>query len=79
MKIDLSDGKYTYVRNEDASQHALRYGEPWRDLTGDGFILAMAQKIEELETDISFLQSCVNSGEYAEVKDRPSNRKNKRD
>tara|TARA_R110000787_G_scaffold148401_1_gene262335 strand:- start:1110 stop:1301 length:192 start_codon:yes stop_codon:yes gene_type:complete len=31
-------------------------------------------KISELQKDISFLQSCVNSGEYAEVKDRPSNK-----
>ena len=50
MRIDLYDGKYTYVCNDDGSdQHALRYGERWRDLVGDGFVLAMAQKIKKLE------------------------------
>lgn len=53
MIIDLHDGKYTYVINDDGhNQHALRYGEPWRDLVGDGFVLAMAQKIEELESGL---------------------------
>jgi hypothetical protein len=31
------------------------------------------QKIAELEKDIAFLQSCVNSGETASKADRPSN------
>jgi hypothetical protein len=37
-------------------------------------VTRQADKIAELQKDISFLQSCVNSGEYAEVKDRPSNK-----
>ena len=37
-------------------------------------VTRQADKIAELQKDISFLQSCVNSGEYAQVKDRPSNK-----
>ena len=49
MRIDLEDGKYTYVLNDDesGSQYALRHGAPWRDLTGDKFVYCMAAKIEE--------------------------------
>lgn len=50
--IILEDGKYT-VRHENGTNfHALRYGEPWQDLTGDGFILALVQRIEELEAQL---------------------------
>jgi len=57
MKIDLYDGKYTYVCNDDGSdQHVQRYGERWRDLTGDGFVLAMAHKIEEQQERIEELE-----------------------
>lgn len=31
---------------------ALRHGEEWRDLVGDNLILALIDKIEELEEDI---------------------------
>jgi hypothetical protein len=48
MKINLADGKYTYVF-EEGKQQALRYGEPWRDLTGDNLIYYMACRIVELE------------------------------
>mgnify|MGYP003643767169 CR=1 FL=1 len=55
MKIKLCDGKYTYI-NDEKGQRALRYGEPWRDIIGDGFVLAMAQRIEELEEQLDELQ-----------------------
>ena len=52
MKIDLCDGKYTYILDEDTGvQEVLRYGEPWRkdDLLGDNLVLAMAQEINNLK------------------------------
>lgn len=51
MKIDLNDGKYTYVF-EDGKQYALRYDEQWRDLTGDNLVYCMACKISELEEQL---------------------------
>jgi glycyl-tRNA synthetase alpha subunit len=35
--------------------------------------LKQAEQIAELEKDLAFLQSCVNSGENATKADRPSN------
>ena len=48
IKISLDGGKYTYL-NMMGKQSALRYNEPWRDLAGDKFVLAMACKIETLQ------------------------------
>lgn len=44
----VGDGKYTIVF-EDGKLSALRYGEPWRDLVGDGMVLAMLQEIDFLK------------------------------
>lgn len=48
-KIELAEGKYTVIHRHGTEFQALRYGEPWRDLTGDGLILAMCQEIEALK------------------------------
>ncbi|PPD55292.1 MAG: hypothetical protein CTY12_01415 [Methylotenera sp.] len=44
----VGDGKYTIIY-EDGRLSALRYGEPWRDLVGDGMVLAMLQEINFLK------------------------------
>jgi len=55
VKIDLNDGKYTYVM-DNGKQYALRYGEPWRDLCGDKFVYAMACMIQDLEDEVQSLK-----------------------
>lgn len=45
--ITVADGKYTVIHDDGTNFRALRYGEPWRDLTGDGLILALVQRIED--------------------------------
>jgi hypothetical protein len=48
MKIQLSDGKYTAIFEEDTGKlYASRYGEQWRDLCGDKFVYCLMAKIEE--------------------------------
>ena len=47
--IKFDGGKYTLVLHPDGRQEAFRYGEPWRELTGDHLIHHMAQRILELE------------------------------
>ena len=39
--LDQTDGKFNF--------YALRYGEKWRNLTGDNLVLAMFNKIQDLE------------------------------
>lgn len=49
FQVSLDEGKYTYERDDDGQQRALRYGEPWRDLVGDKFVAAMGYEIERLQ------------------------------
>jgi hypothetical protein len=46
--ITTRDGKYAVIHENGANLRAERYGEPWRDLNGDGLVLALAQEIERL-------------------------------
>jgi hypothetical protein len=46
------DGKYEVSHENGLNLKVLRYGEEWRDLSGDGFVLALVQRIEELEEQV---------------------------
>lgn len=63
MKFELSldGGKYTY-RFNDGGQEALRYGEPWRDLTGDNLVYWLAVEVR------SYREAC---GDLAIPDDAP--------
>jgi hypothetical protein len=51
-QITLYDGKYTIIQQDDPYVFkALRNGEEWRDLTGDGLVLQMFLRILELEEE----------------------------
>lgn len=52
INVAVADGKYrvTFVRGK---LTAYRYDEIWRDLTGDNLVLALAQRIEELEKQLN--------------------------
>jgi hypothetical protein len=52
MRVDVENGKYTVVFEEDGRLHVLRYGEKWRDCIGDKLILALAQEIETLREQL---------------------------
>ena len=47
------DEKYAVFIEDDCKEfYAKRYGEDWRDLSGDKLVLAMARKIQELEKEL---------------------------
>lgn len=52
MEHTVSDGKYTIIFHDDGKMEALRYGEKWRDLTGDGMVLSMLQEIDDLKAEV---------------------------
>jgi hypothetical protein len=65
--VSVADGKYTIQADGDGRLRALRYGQPWRELTGDGMVLALAQEIDRLREGLARLRdttSCT-SGQYA--------------
>lgn len=50
MMHSVADGKYTIIFHQATGKfECLRYGEPWRELTGDGMVLAMLQEIDFLK------------------------------
>jgi hypothetical protein len=51
LRVELEEGKYTVVQFENGAAVALRYGEPWRTLTGDKLVLALAQEVAELRAE----------------------------
>lgn len=63
FRLKVCDGKYEYVRQPDFRAHVYRHGEEWRDVTGDGFILALVQRIEELEEAAGALAAKMPSGD----------------
>lgn len=57
--IKLEDGKYT-VHHNNGRIEVDRYSDPnWRNCTGDGFVLALIQKIEDLHETIDDLRSRI--------------------
>ena len=50
--ISLANGKYTVEMNNDGTNfNAKRYGEEWRDLTGDKLAAEMFYEIQYLRSD----------------------------
>lgn len=64
MEITLEDGKYVYVEAH-GRQDVLRYDEPWRDVTGDKFIGAMAHEIERLQQEVTNRNARAIEGDEA--------------
>ena len=49
-EIVVGDGKYTIVEDlQNGKIECLRHGETWRNLIGDGMVLSMFYRIQELE------------------------------
>ena len=59
-EIQIEDGKYTLVSDRGILK-ALRYGEPWRDLTGDKMIGVMFSEIERLREENTRLREGAES------------------
>lgn len=48
MRLTLDEGKYEVI-SEEGKILVLRYGEVWRDFTGDKFMYLLLEEIEELK------------------------------
>lgn len=59
LRIEVGDGKYTVVCEEDGALSCLRYDAEWRNLTGDKMVLTLAQEVQSLrETQAVLLGGC---------------------
>lgn len=62
FELPLEEGKYT-VLYDNGKIEILRYGEPWRNETGDGFLHALLvshtkleQMLDEAEAELRSIQ-----------------------
>mgnify|MGYP006279048435 CR=1 FL=1 len=61
LRVSICDGKYTIIQDSSCRSKVLRYGEEWREVTGDNVILGAAFEIEKLKERIKNLE---NAGSY---------------
>lgn len=62
LRVSTSDGKYTVVQDASGKQFALRYGEPWQNLVGNGLTLALAHDLEEAREAVKALVALIEDG-----------------
>jgi hypothetical protein len=55
IKVNVADGKYAVVIPDTGGLHALRHGEPWRDLAGDNLVFYLAVELHEARKQITDL------------------------
>lgn len=68
LKVDTIDGQYTVIFHQDGRLEALRYRQPWRDLTGDQLILSMACDITFLRNKLVEAQKAADR--YAHLREK---------
>lgn len=51
--IELDNGKYTLYKTDLGTMTAHRYGEPWRELTGDNLVYILFDRIKDLEDELN--------------------------
>lgn len=54
-RIDVDGGKYTVV-SDAGHLTALRYGQPWRELTGDNLVFHLAMELQEARGELARLK-----------------------
>ena len=56
VNISICDGKYTVIQAPTGTTRVLRYGEDWRDVTGDNVIGGLAWELQEARDRIKRLE-----------------------
>lgn len=75
MMHSVASGKYTIIFHQSTGRfECLRYGEKWRELTGDGMVLAMLQEIdflkEQREIDNLQLNSLLSEVDHLTIQNK---------
>ena len=59
VNISICDGKYTVIQAPTGTTRVLRYGEEWRDVTGDNVIGGLAWELQEARDRIKRLEESL--------------------
>ena len=65
VNISICDGKYTVIQAPTGTTRVLRYGEEWRDVTGDNVIGGLAWELQEARDRIKRLEEALTEIELA--------------
>ena len=60
VNISICDGKYIIIQAPTGTTRVLRYGEEWRDVTGDNVIGGLAWELQEARERIKRLEESEN-------------------
>ena len=60
LNVSICDGKYTVIQEPAGGTRVLRYGEDWRDVTGDNVIGGLAWELQESRERIKRLEDALN-------------------
>ena len=66
MKHSFDNGKYT-VENNNGILTALRYGEPWQDLSGNNLVYWMLVEVDRLKAENQKLTDSLRLKERGKV------------
>ena len=56
VNVSICDGKYIIIQAPTGTTRVLRYGEEWRDVTGDNVIGGLAWELQEARERIKRLE-----------------------
>jgi len=63
LSVAAGGGKYTVTQEASGRLSASRYGEPWRDCTGDNLVLCLAQDLSEALGEVARLKRARSKAE----------------
>lgn len=69
VNISICDGKYTVIQAPTGTTRVLRYGEEWRDVTGDNVIGGLAWELQEARDRIKRLEDRIHRASMAFFRD----------
>jgi len=72
IKESFDNNKYTLIFDKGKFK-ALRHGEEWRDLTGDGMVLSMLHEVERLRAIVREVHGWVICAAIATSEDMAQN------
>jgi hypothetical protein len=72
LNVSICDGKYTVIQEPTGETRVLRYGEEWRDVTGDNVICGLAWELQESRERINRLEEWKESAMAVEREWNPN-------
>ena len=69
VNISICDGKYTVIQAPTGTTRVLRYGEEWRDVTGDNVIGGLWWELQEARDRIKRLEDRIHRAAMAFFRD----------